>query len=172
VVPDGAALTPEPAGHFAAERIFPMQKATSFYESIFFCSNHGWIIGPWSRNGLKRAPRNPQYSGTWNMVRRCLCWKGGTRADITPHFCITLEGAETADSADFDKCVRERREGNSRKKKKKTRKRFYGGEMFFQISEERRPKGKSEASGSCPKNSSRPRKQRFLEAARFFFVRV
>jgi hypothetical protein len=78
-----------------------MQKA-HLYEAIFLF-NHGMDEAVRGLERLKRAP--DLESGTVDKVR--VLFEAG-RADINSHFCNNLEGAETADAADFDKCVRER----------------------------------------------------------------
>ena len=79
-----------------------MQKA-HLYEAIFLF-NHGMDEAVRGLERLKRAP--DLNSGAVDKVR--VLFEAG-RADINSHFCNNLEGAETADAADFDKRVRERR---------------------------------------------------------------
>jgi hypothetical protein len=79
-----------------------MQKA-HLYEAIFLF-NHGMDEAVRGLERLKRAPDLD--SGAVDKVR--VLFEAG-RADINSHFCNSLEGAETADAADFDKRVRERR---------------------------------------------------------------
>ena len=79
-----------------------MQKA-HLYEAIFLF-NHGMDEAVRGLERLKRAPDLD--SDTVDKVR--VLFEAG-RADINSHFCNNLEGAETADAADFDKRVRERR---------------------------------------------------------------
>ncbi len=79
-----------------------MQKA-HLYEAIFLF-NHGMDEAVRGLERLKRAP--DLNSGAVDKVR--VLFEAG-RADINSHFCNNLEGAETADAADFDKRVRGRR---------------------------------------------------------------
>ena len=79
-----------------------MQKA-HLYEAIFLF-NHGMDEAVRGLERLKRAPDLD--SGTVDKVR--VLFEAG-RAHINSHFCNNLEGAETADAADFDKRVREPR---------------------------------------------------------------
>jgi hypothetical protein len=79
-----------------------MQKA-HLYEAIFLF-NHGMDEAVRGLERLKRAP--DLNSDAVDKVR--VLFEAG-RADINSHFCNNLEGAETADAADFDKRVRERR---------------------------------------------------------------
>ncbi len=79
-----------------------MQKA-HLYEAIFLF-NHGMDEAVRGLERLKRAP--DLNSGTVDEVK--VLFEAG-RADINSHFCNNFEGVETADAADFDKHVRERR---------------------------------------------------------------
>jgi hypothetical protein len=79
-----------------------MQKA-HLYEAIFLF-NHGMDEAVRGLERLKRAP--DLNSGTVDKVK--VLFEAG-RADINSHFCNNFEGVETADAADFDKHVRERR---------------------------------------------------------------
>jgi hypothetical protein len=79
-----------------------MQKA-HLYEAISLF-NHGMDEAVRGLERLKRAPDLD--SDTVEKVR--VLFEAG-RADINSHFCNNLEGAETADAADFDNHVRERR---------------------------------------------------------------
>jgi len=79
-----------------------MQKA-HLYEAIFLF-NHGMDEAV---RGLERLRRAPDLnSSTVDKVR--VLFEAG-RADVNSHFCNNLGGTETADAADFDKHVRERR---------------------------------------------------------------
>src|SRR6266849_2176580 len=79
-----------------------MQKA-HLYEAISLF-NHGMDEAVRGLERLKRAPDLD--SNTVEKVR--VLFEAG-RADINSHFCNNLEGAESADAADFNNHVRERR---------------------------------------------------------------